>query len=250
MAALGQVRTTFWDGCTPARTAFVTKFRDLVGAMPSEKQRSRALQLAIPPSTLSNYWSGRRMPRVQTLRAIFEAVRAHAAAGLPVTLAELEELRSYALEGRQKRDVQAVLVIAGSVPAVRVPTSAAGRSGEVPATGPAEGPARDRHSARSAKVSETLEVLHSARASGDLRHLIGTAWSASRTLSEADFCEAVGALHATGDTDLAEALLLADGQREAADTMRLALALMGAGLHSSAELVMRASLPSGGGTRG
>lgn len=241
MAALGQVRMTFWAGCTPARTEFVTRFRELVGAMPSEKQRARALQLALPPSTLSNYWSGRRMPRVTTLRAIFEAVRAHATAEVPVTLAELEELRSYAAEGRQERDVQAVCVIAGSARAARVPLAAAGRSGG--------GPAGDRQGTRSAAVRETLEVLRSARASGDLRHLIGTAWSASRTLGEADFCDAVAELHTTGEAELAEALLLADGQRGADDTMKLALALMGAGLTSSAELVMRASLPSGGGAR-
>ncbi|MFE9044274.1 hypothetical protein ACFYOG_25675 [Streptomyces sp. NPDC007818] len=245
MAALGQVRMSFWDGCTPARAEFVTRFRELVGAMPSEKQRARALQLALPPSTLSNYWSGRRMPRAKTLRAIFEAVGAHAAGTVPVTLAELEELRAYAMEGRQQRDVQAVRVIAAAVPAERAPRT----SGGVPAAGPARGPARDRQAARSATVREALGVLRSARASGDLRHLIGTAWSASRTLGEADFCDAVAELHSTGDAELAEALLLADGERGADDTMRLALALMGAGLTSSAELVMRASLPSGDGTR-
>ncbi|MFF0479726.1 hypothetical protein [Streptomyces sp. NPDC004435] len=222
------------------------RFRELVGAMPSEKQRARALQLALPPSTLSNYWSGRRMPRAATLRAIFEAVRAHAIAGVPVTLAELEELRSYAVEGRQERDVQAACAITGPVPSERAPQTAARPSGGSPAQGPAQGPARDRQGERSATVRETLEILRSARASGDLRHLVGTAWSASRTLGEADFCDAVAALHASGDTELAEALLLADGQRGADDTMRLALALMGAGLTSSAELVMRASLPSGG----
>ncbi|MDX2559065.1 hypothetical protein PV371_05310 [Streptomyces sp. TX20-6-3] len=241
---------TFWIGCTPARTAFVTKFRILIGAMHSGKQGSRALQLAIPPSTLSNYWSGRRMPRVRTLRGMYDAVRANSStADMPVTLAELEALRMNALTDSRARDTQAACAIAGSLPEARTPQAAAEPSGGHPAGGPAAGPAQDRRSTENGKVLETLEVLRSARASGDLRHLIGTAWSASRTLSQTEFCEAVGALHASADVDLAEALLLADGQRDADDTMRLALALMAAGLASSAELIMRASLPSGGDVR-
>ncbi|MEV7670633.1 hypothetical protein [Streptomyces sp. NPDC088752] len=287
MAALGQVRETFWEECTPGRIAFATQFRALVNAMKSPKQRVRAQQLGIAPSTLSNYWIGRRIPWQSDLRVLFAAARAHSAGDAPVTLAALEELRAYAWLNRLDRDAHAASVISviGVLPAG---TQAPGMDAPAPGTVPATGPAQDRqhtgstglpenrenpesaenpemlgHSsqdpenqqkpeaaetspeiAESGAVGETLGILRAARASGNLRHLVGTAWSASRAFSEAEFCAAVAALHATGDTDLAEALLLADGQRGPDATMRLALALMGAGLGSSAELVMRASLPA------
>jgi transcriptional regulator with XRE-family HTH domain len=213
--------------------------------MRSEKQGARAGQLDIPLSTLSNYWSGRRVPRVDTLRRIYHAVQAHSAStNMPVTLAELEALRTHAQSG--DRDRQAARVVAGYAAEVQAPREVAVPVGSVPAVGPAQ----DRRSSRNGRVQEVLEVLRTARASGDLRHLIGTAWSASRTLSLAEFCEAVGALHSTGDTDLAETLLLADSERGADDTMRVSLALLGAGLTGAAELIMRASLPSGGSERG
>lgn len=227
MAALGQVRETYWAGCSPARRSFVRKLRILICEMRSDKQGARAKQLGIPLSTLSNYWSGRRMPRAHTLREIYRNVQAQAPVGMPVTLAELESLRSYALSGDRDR-------------------RAAPRGGGIAAGGPAQ----DRRSGRYGKVREALEVLREARASGNLRHLVSMAWSASRTLSPAEFCDAVRALHATGDTDLAETLLLADSERSADDTMRLALALIGAGLNGPAECIMRASLPSGGDGQG
>ncbi|MER6476071.1 hypothetical protein ACFFSH_00530 [Streptomyces filamentosus] len=266
---MGQTRKTFHEGCSPARVAFAEGFRDLVNAMTSSKQRVRARQLGIPPSTLSNYWTGRRMPRLPKLRALFAAARAHSVADARVTLPRLEKLHAHALLDRSGRDLHAAIVIAGFVPEARA-AEAARPSGTLPATGPAQ----DRRSAgnvertedaamaeaaenvkaeaatgsaQSREVGEALEVLRSARAAGDLRRLVGTAWSASRTLSDTQVCEAVAGLHATGDTDLAEALLLADGQRGADATMRLALALMGAGLAGSAEIIMRASLPPEGG---
>ncbi|MEU2077363.1 hypothetical protein [Streptomyces sp. NPDC013489] len=272
MAALGQVRETFWEECTPGRIEFATQFRALVNSMRSPKQGVRAQQLGIAPSTLSNYWIGRRIPYRSDLRVLFAAARANSAGDAPVTLAALEELRAYAWLNRLDRDVHAASVIGG------LPAQA---SGTVPATGPAqdrrnagntalletgentESPEMPGYSAQdpgnqeepeaaetspetdeSGAVAETLGILRAARASGSLRQLVGTAWSASRAFSEAEFCAAVAALHTTGDADLAEALLLADGQRGADATMRLALALMGAGLGSSAELVMRASLPA------
>ncbi|MCX5226440.1 hypothetical protein ABZY16_18585 [Streptomyces sp. NPDC006553] len=280
MAALGQVRETFWEECTPGRIEFATQFRALVNAMKSPKQRVRAQQLGIAPSTLSNYWIGRRVPWQSDLRVLFAAARANSAGDAPVTLAALEDLRAYAWLNRLDRDAHAASVI-GRLPDE---TQAPGTNAPAPGTVPATGPAQDRQNtgntglledgenpkssempgyssqdpenqekpeaaetspeiAESGAVAETLGILRAARASGNLRHLVGTAWSASRAFSEAEFCAAVAELHATGDTDLAEALLLTDGQRGPDATMRLALALMGAGLGSSAELVMRASLP-------
>ncbi|MFZ4298027.1 hypothetical protein ACOZE3_08895 [Streptomyces cinereoruber] len=274
MATLGQVRETFWEECTPGGIAFATQFRALVNAMKSPKQCIRAQQLGIAPSTLSNYWIGRRIPRQSRLRDLFEAARKYSAGDAPVTLAALEKLRAYARLNRLSRDAHAASVI-GELPDR---TQASGQAAPAPGTVSATGPAQDRQNtgnagpldngenpegaehpgdqekpeaaetspeiAESGAVGETLGILRAARASRDLRHLVGTAWSASRAFSEADFCAAVAALHATDDTDLAEALLLADGQRGPDATMRLALALMGAGLGSSAELVMRASLPA------
>ncbi|MFJ2057721.1 hypothetical protein ACIOMM_17460 [Streptomyces sp. NPDC087908] len=279
MAALGQVRETFWEECTPGRIEFATQFRALVNAMRSPKQGVRAQQLGIAPSTLSNYWIGRRIPYRSDLRVLFAAARAHSAGDAPVTLPALERLRAYAWLNRLDRDVHAASVI-GELPA-QAPGTDAPASGTLPATGPAqdrrntgntalletgenpesletpgysaqdpgnqeepEGAETSPEIAESGAVAETLGILRAARASGNLRHLVGTAWSASRAFSEAEFCAAVAALHTTGDADLAEALLLADGQRAADATMRLALALMGAGLGSSAELIMRASLPA------
>ncbi|MFF9065250.1 hypothetical protein ACF09E_07825 [Streptomyces sp. NPDC014891] len=279
MAALGQVRESFWEECTPGRIEFATQFRALVNAMRSPKQGVRAQQLGIAPSTLSNYWIGRRIPWQSDLRVLFAAARAHSAGDAPVTLAALEELRAYAWLNRLDRDVHAASVIGG------LPALATGTDASASGTPPATGPAQDRRNvgnaallesgenpessempgysaqdagnqealeaaetsmeiAESGAVTETLGILRAARASGNLRHLVGTAWSASRAFSEAEFCAAVAALHTTGDADLAEALLLADRQRAADATMRLALALMGAGLGSSAELIMRASLPA------
>ncbi|MGA5493271.1 hypothetical protein ACPCSP_02750 [Streptomyces cinereoruber] len=277
MAALGQVRETFWEGCAPEDIAFATEFRTLVSAMTSPKQHVRARQLGIAPSTLSNYWIGRRIPWQSRLRTLFEAARKYSAGDAPVSLAALEKLHAYARLNRLNRlsrDAHAASVI-GSLPDQ---TQVSGTDAPAPGTVSATGPAQDRQNAGNAgpldngenpegaqnpgsqekpeaaetspeiaeggAVGETLGILRAARASGDLRHLVGTAWSASRAFSEAEFCAAVAALHATGDTDLAEALLLADGQRGPDATMRLALALMGAGLGSSAELVMRASLPA------
>ncbi|MFE6849418.1 hypothetical protein ACFVDH_01330 [Streptomyces sp. NPDC057674] len=252
-----------------------------MNAMTSPKQRVRALQLGIAPSTLSNYWIGRRIPWQSRLRALFAAARKYSAGDAPVTLAALEKLRVYARLNGLSRDAHAASVI-GRLPDVALASGTdAPASGTVPATGPAqdrrnagntgplesgenlessempgyssqdpgnqEGPEAAETSSEvteSGAVAETLGILRAARASGNLRHLVGTAWSASRAFSEAEFCAAVAALHTTGDADLAEALLLADGQRDADATMRLALALMGAGLGSSAELVMRASLPA------
>ncbi|WP_329279172.1 hypothetical protein [Streptomyces sp. NBC_00691] len=279
MAALGQVRETFWEDCTPGRIEFATQFRALVNAMRSPKQGARAQQLGIAPSTLSNYWTGRRIPWQSDLRVLFAAARANSAGDAPVSLAALEELRAYAWLNRLDRDVHAASVIGG------LPAQAPGTDDPAPGTIPATGPAQDRRNSgntglletgenpkssekpgyssqdpenrekpeaaetgrevtESGAVAETLGILRAARVSGNLRHLVGTAWSASRAFSEAEFCAAVAALHTTGDADLAEALLLADGQRGADATMRLALALMGAGLGSSAELIMRASLPT------
>ncbi|MGV9689274.1 hypothetical protein ACWDUX_09180 [Streptomyces sp. NPDC003444] len=280
MAALGQVRETFWEGCAPEDIAFATGFRALVSAMTSPKQHVRARQLGIAPSTLSNYWIGRRIPWQSRLRTLFDAARKYSAGDAPVSLAALEKLHAYARlnrVNRLSRDAHAASVI-GSLPDG---TQSSGTDALAPGTVPATGPAQDRQNigntgplestenpetqgspqgpgdqekpeatvaspeiVESGAVGETLGILRAARASGDLRHLVGTAWSASRTFSEAEFCVAVAALHTTGDTDLAEALLLADGQRGPDATMRLALALMGAGLGSSAELVMRASLPA------
>ncbi|KOX24665.1 MULTISPECIES: hypothetical protein [unclassified Streptomyces] len=270
MAALGQVRETFWEGCTPEDIKFATEFRALVNAMTSPKQHVRARQLGIAPSTLSNYWIGRRIPWQARLHALFAAARKYSAGDEPVTLAALEKLRAYARLNRLSRDSHAASVIWRLPDGMQVSGTDAPAPGTVPATGPAQdrqstgnagplengenpetpGNSLDRRDqekpeiAESGAVGETLGILRAARASEDLRHLVGTAWSASRTFSEAEFCAAVAALHATGDTDLAEALLLADGQRGPDATMRLALALMGAGLGSSAELVMRASLPA------
>ncbi|WMX46845.1 hypothetical protein RGF97_21250 [Streptomyces roseicoloratus] len=200
------------------------KLRVLIGAMKSEKQGARASQLGLPLSTLSNYWSGRRMPRLHTLREIHQAVQAQVPTGVPVTLAELESLRSYAISSDRDRQ---------TVP----------KDGGVAAGGPAQ----DRRSRRNEKVQEVVTALRGARASGSLRPLVSMAWSASRTLLPVEFCEAVSALYASGDADLAETLLLADSERGAEGAMRLALALVSAGLTGPAELIMRASLPAGGG---
>ncbi|MEW1695556.1 hypothetical protein ACIQCR_14575 [Streptomyces sp. NPDC093249] len=244
VAALGQVREAFWPGCSPEREAFAGQFRVLIRAMGAEKQGARAGQLAMPLSTLSNYWSGRRMPRLPRLREIYGAVcHLSASAELPVALDDLEALRSQAVRTLEA-DRQAAAAIADR-PAVLAREEPFVETGRVPA----EGPAQDRRSEVSGRTREALEILRTARASGDLRNLVGTAWSASRTLSEEELCGAVGELHATDDLDLAETLLLADAQRGTEATMRLALALMGAGLASAAELVMRASLPLGGGER-
>lgn len=111
MAALGHVREAFWEGCHPARRRYVQRFRALVLAIPTPKQQARARHMNVPVSTLSNYWSGRRVPREKGLRAMYQSVGQCVRPGeMPVTLAELEHLRRSAAQ--QNRDLSVASRIA------------------------------------------------------------------------------------------------------------------------------------------
>ncbi|MEV7613463.1 hypothetical protein [Streptomyces sp. NPDC089799] len=253
MAALGQVRKAYWPGCSPARQAYVASFRALIGAMPTKKQGARAKYLRIPLGTLSNYWTGRRVPSAVKLRAMYDAVseRKRTDARL-IPFEHLEEQRkTAALRGavlaspQERSDIKAAGRISLQAPAPKAIGAPAGDTAPS-GTVPAHGPAQDRHNNESGKVGETVGALRAAQAAGDRRAVIGIAWSASRTLTHGELCTAAAELYASGDAALGEALLLSGRERSQEESIRLAIALMSAGLTTQAELVMRAALPPGG----
>ncbi|MFD9407753.1 hypothetical protein ACFWBN_12150 [Streptomyces sp. NPDC059989] len=244
MAARGQVGSAYWSECSPARLKYAARFRDLISAMPMEKQGTRAHYLGIASSTLSNYWIGRRVPSAAVLGAIHDAVR-RCAPAVPDQLEHLERLRKHARRNtpavppQERSDIRAAEQIATTSSA---PSPQSG-------TGPAEGPAHDRHSSDEGKIGETVRSLITAQSAGDRRGVIDIAWSASKALTHEELCAAAADLYASGHPGLGEALLLSGRERGHEDTMRLAITLICAGLTDQAELVLRAALPRGGSRR-
>ncbi|GAA1179788.1 hypothetical protein F4556_004778 [Kitasatospora gansuensis] len=231
MGAFGRAKTDYWEGCTPARIAFVDGLRGLIDVLENKKHEKRAQILAIPTSTLSCYWSGRRVPNLATLRGLHAAVTASVGhANVPVTLQELEQRRITAAQRRFS-----------SVTATPAPKDAA-PSVSTASTG--AGPAQDRQGAADASIRQVLADLGTAHAAGDRRSVITIAWSANKTLTPGEIGTVVTTLHADGDADLAEAVLLGGRDRSTADTMRLALALIDQGLAPAAEQLMQAVLPT------
>ncbi|KJY45293.1 hypothetical protein VR46_15580 [Streptomyces sp. NRRL S-444] len=243
MAARGQVSSAYWRGCSPARETYAAGFRSLISAMPMKKQGARAKHLGIPLSTLSNYWTGRRVPSAADLGAIHDAVR-RSAPTVPDQLDHLERLRKCA--ARRNTRTVSPQESSGIRAAERISNTSSAQyasSGTVPA----QRPAHDRHSGEEGKVGETVRALITARSAGDRRGVIGIAWSASKALTYEDLCVAAADLYANGHSALGEALLLGGRERGHEDTMRLAITLIRAGLTAQAELVLRAALPRGGG---
>ncbi|MCX5343364.1 hypothetical protein [Streptomyces atratus] len=241
MAAAGHVRESYWEGCGPERIEFVSRFRHLLSIIPNPQQGARARRLKVPLSSLSCYWSGRRVPGVKRLRAMHQVLSGSIAPEeVPVALAELELLRSSAV--RRGRDVAAASNVS------RWPISpqvdARELASDVPAgAGAAPRQAADRRSATNGAVRQTLGALVAAHAAGDRRSVLGIAWSASKTMTADEISVTVNELHVTGRVDLAEAVLLGGRERTQEDAMRIALALMALGLTTYAEQVMRVALP-------
>ncbi|MFF3649567.1 hypothetical protein ACFYXV_13030 [Streptomyces sp. NPDC002181] len=248
MAIAGQVGSAYWPGCSPAREKYVARFRSLISAMSMRKQGARAKYLGIPLSTLSNYWTGRRVPSALTLGAIYDAVRRSAAA-VPDQLEHLERLRKSAARRNtrpvspwERSDICAAELIS-SAPSAPLASGACGQSG----ADPAQRPAADRRSSENGKAGETVRALYAAQSAGDRRGVIGIAWSASKTLTHEELSLAAADLYASGNAVLGEALLLGGRERGHEETMRLAITLIRADLTIQAELVLRAALPRGGG---
>ncbi|MGW3657522.1 hypothetical protein ACWD6R_18310 [Streptomyces sp. NPDC005151] len=241
MAAIGHVRETYWEGCGSDRIRFVNRFRHLINIIPNVKQGARARQLNVPLSSLSCYWSGRRVPNAKRLRAMHQALcGAVAPEEVPVALAELERLRSSA--ARRNRDESAASNIS------RRTTSPDAGIHDLACTAPsgtlaAPQQAGDRRNAANTTVHQALGTLVAAHAAGNRRSVLGIAWSASKTMTADEISATVDELHATGSGDLAEAVLLGGRERTQEDAMRIALALIARGLTTYAELVMRAALP-------
>lgn len=241
MAAVGHVRESYWEGCSPDRIEFVRSFRQLLGTMPNPKQSARALRLNVPLSSLSCYWSGRRVPGVDRLRAMHEALSGSIAPErAPVSLAELELLRSSAV--RRCRDVAAASNVS------RGPISAPALSPGA-AVGTLAAPLRavDRRDAMNGAAIQMLDALVAAHAAGDRRTVLGIAWSTSKTMSMDEICTTVCELHARGHADLVEAVLMGGRERSQEDAIRISLALIARGLTMYAELVMSVALPPEGG---
>lgn len=242
MAVAGQVGSALWPGCSPAREKYVERFRSLISTMSMRKQGARAKHLGIPLSTLSNYWTGRRVPSAVVLGTIYDAVRRSSGA-VPDQLDYLERLRKSAARRKtrsvapwENSDIRAADRISGVPPVASAPSS----------TDPAQGPARDRHNSGNRKVGETIRALVASQSAGDRRGVIGIAWSASKVLTHEELCAGAADLYASGYSALGEALLLSGRERSHEDTMRLAITLIRAGLASQAELVLGAALPRGG----
>ncbi|WP_412077892.1 hypothetical protein ACLF6K_27300 [Streptomyces xanthophaeus] len=212
--------------------------------MPMTKQGARAKHLGIPLSSLSNYWTGRRVPSAATLHTIYGAVlRIRSARGVPVRLEHLERLRKSAAQRKanlvsspQSSDICAAERFS------RITSTPSSPSGTVLA----HGPAHDRRSSGNGKVGETIGALLAAQSAGDRRGVIGIAWSASKALTDEELCTAAADLYASEHSALGEALLLGGRERGHEDTMRLAITLIRADLTGQAELVLRAALPQGG----
>ncbi|WP_189998563.1 hypothetical protein [Streptomyces vinaceus] len=219
--------------------------------MSMRKQGARAKYLGIPLSTLSNYWTGRRVPSAVTLGAIYDAVRRTAAA-VPDQLEHLERLRKSAAR-RNTRPVSpwesSDICAAQQMSATPSTPSAQPASGECSRSGadPAQRPARDRRSSENGKAVETVRALCAAQSAGDRRGVIGIAWSANKALTHEELSLAAADLYTSGHSALGEALLLGGRERGHEETMRLAITLIRADLPIQAELVLRAALPRGGG---
>ncbi|MFG2878316.1 hypothetical protein ACGFYU_25475 [Streptomyces sp. NPDC048337] len=242
MALAGQVGNAYWPDCSPAREEYVTNFRSLIAAMPMTKQGARAKHLGIPLSSLSNYWTGRRVPSEATLHAIYGAVRG-SASGVPVRLDQLERLRKSAARRKvnlvaspQNSDIRAAERLSHLVSAPSSPCGAVS----------AQRPAHDRRNSQNGKAGETVGALLAAQSTGDRRGVIGIAWSASKALTDEELCDAAADLYASEHSSLGEVLLLGGRERGHEDTMRLAITLLRADLSDQAELVLRAALPQGG----
>ncbi|MFF4451095.1 hypothetical protein [Streptomyces goshikiensis] len=215
------------------------------------KQGARAKCLGVPLSSLSNYWTGRRVPSAATLRTMYDAVCLGSRA-TPVRLEELERLRRAAARRNanlgsphESSDVRAPgqMRFSDSSPSSTIaPSSTTTRSGPVPA----QGPARDRRSSVSGKVGETVGALLAAQAAGNRRGVIGIAWSASKALTHGELSAAAADLYASQHSALGEALLLAGRERRHEDTMQLAITLIRADLTAQADLVLCAALPRRG----
>ncbi|MFK0048108.1 hypothetical protein ACIQU4_29275 [Streptomyces sp. NPDC090741] len=217
--------------------------------MPMTKQGARAKYLGIHPATLSNYWTGRRVPSAVVLGTIYNAVRRSTGA-VPDQLDHLERLRKSAARRNTRpvptwetSDIRGAGRISGVPPAASAVSAPSCPSSTVPA----QGPARDRRSSGNGKVGETIRSLVAAQSAGDRRGVIGIAWSASKALTHEELCAGAADLYASGHSALGEALLLSGRERSHEDTMRLAITLIRAGLTSQAELVLGAALPRGGG---
>lgn len=246
MALAGQVGNAFWRHCSPAREEYVTGFRRLISAMPMTKQGARARHLGIPLSSLSNYWTGRRVPTSTTLHTLYAAV-VRSTGSVPVPLEHLEQLRTTAARRKGGLDPSPPSSdIRAAERFSRVQPAQSDTSGIVSA----QGPAHDRRSSANGMAEATVGALLAAQSTGDRRGVIGIAWSASKALTNEELSTAVADLYASEHSALGEALLLGGRERGHEDTMRLAITLLRADLTGQAELVLRAALPQGGMSQG
>ncbi|MEU2679129.1 hypothetical protein ABZ638_19810 [Streptomyces sp. NPDC007107] len=241
MAVAGHVKENYWEGCDAERIAFVDRLRHLLRSSPYSVQGARAHFLGIPLSSLSCYWSGRRVPDQARLKKMHQALcGVTEPQTATVALSELEQLRRSA--ARRSRDVNAAVHVSSSASESRtddkIPVPAV-PCGNRPAL-----PAEDRRNAPNSAAAQTIGALVAAEAAGERRTLLGIAWSASKAMAPSEISATVAELHDMGRADLAEAVLLGGRERVQAEAMHLALALMGRELTTYAELVMRAALPS------
>ncbi|MFE9723771.1 hypothetical protein ACFYQ5_09290 [Streptomyces sp. NPDC005794] len=243
MAAAGHVNEHYWKGCDADRIAFVDRLRHLLRSSPYSIQGARASFLDIPLSSLSCYWSGRRVPGQVRLKEMYQAL-----CGViepqkaTVTLSELERLRRSA--ARRSRDVTAAVRVSSSVSVPRVDDRMPAPA--VPGRIRPALPARDRRNAPNSAAAQTIGALVAAEAAGERRTLLGIAWSVSKAMAPGEISAIVAELHDMGRVDLAEAVILGGRERVQAEAIDLALTLMGRELTVYAELVMRAALPSAG----
>lgn len=245
MAAAGHVSEGYWKGCDAGRVAFVDRFRHLLRSSPYSIQGARAKLLKIPVSSLSCYWSGRRVPGPLRLRQMHQALCAGMEPqGAAVTLAELEQLRSSA--ARRRRDVAAASHVSSCASVSRADESMSAVA--EPCRPRSAAPAEDRRNASDSAAAQTIGALVAADSAGERRTLLGIAWSASKAMAPSEISATVAELHDMDRADLAEAVILGGRERGQTDAMHLALALIGGGLTTYAELAMRAALPAAGAT--
>ncbi|MEV0262974.1 hypothetical protein AB0I49_16765 [Streptomyces sp. NPDC050617] len=236
MPLTGQLKEGFWEGSSPSRQRFASMLSKLIDSMPVEGEERKAARLEVHPSTLSCYRHARRMPLPHQIRKLYSDVIRHTPTGVvPVKLEDLLELR----------DIAAATRVATLAPVSAVPDEPAA---EDPSTAVLPGKRKDgdrrsdRHSGESTPAGKTADVMVAHQAAGRRQDVLNLISATVSTAAPRQVAETIRELCRRQQPGLAEALLANGRKRSHADVMRLALALMAAGLTDYAETAMRASL--------
>ncbi|MFI1099521.1 hypothetical protein [Streptomyces melanogenes] len=217
------MKTDYAENCGSARRRFADELRILLGRLPHTAQSAMARQLGLPTSTLSCYWSGRRVPSAADAELIYRGV--HRVTGAEVRAEGLGAFLTLRTGAAARRPRQAI-------PLQRA--LARQGSGSLPP--------RDRRTRRSETARQTADVLAAKSLAGHQREVVSLAWTAGQRLSPEALADTVAELVAHGQADIAEAVTLSGRHRSPHDVMGIALAFLNAELPDFARLAMTAAV--------